>query len=617
MESQISTDMLSKINNFEELLDYIIKYQDVEICKFIDNLLLINKNSNYDQNNNEDSNTNNNKNLKECQEINKPSIFNNLSCYSNKINLSNFIFEFFQILDYREKIFEKVISKKKVLSVINCCLDLFKSYQEKNLLIKYTGQRDLSLSDPSVKVIFSKILESFLRINLKFLKNYIEIFDLKLFLFENEAINLVCYINKLISKKDLKKTDNILKLIEFFLSYIKEENILLTSEFGKLVDLNGIFEISIYEKKLFNITKRVLRIVPEKFEELINFYLERYETKHASDIAMENEFKHLVRPELIEKIRFQANYKSMNFHYSRYWNYEIDIEQLLELFWDQTEIVSSMVNRFCKDKLFYESYYILKAYDFNLNVINLDENSQNIMKKFLSDACKKSPKLLSVNYKNETKLNSSFLKYFADNKYVNIYIEDFYGPLNNTSLKIEIPFNKLFFIDNLNGLLNIMEIISKEAKQLHGIDFEWKPVSSSIDSNNGAALMQIASNSYVILFDLIKMKKDELLKEKFFDTFRTITFLANGMKSDLNNIPYDFKNFFLKCKIIDIQDVYKQKFSLVCPNLSQVCKEFLNVDLCKQEQMSNWERRPLRKRQMHYAALDAFVLIKIYDKFSK
>jgi len=40
------------------------------------------------------------------------------------------------------------------------------------------------------------------------------------------------------------------------------------------------------------------------------------------------------------------------------------------------------------------------------------------------------------------------------------------------------------------------------------------------------------------------------------------------------------------------------------------------VPLSKIEQLSDWNRRPLRKAQIHYAALDAFILIILYEKLT-
>jgi ribonuclease D len=41
-------------------------------------------------------------------------------------------------------------------------------------------------------------------------------------------------------------------------------------------------------------------------------------------------------------------------------------------------------------------------------------------------------------------------------------------------------------------------------------------------------------------------------------------------------------------------------------------EKILGQKICKYEQCSNWENRPLKKSQLHYAALDAIVCVSIF-----
>jgi ribonuclease D len=47
--------------------------------------------------------------------------------------------------------------------------------------------------------------------------------------------------------------------------------------------------------------------------------------------------------------------------------------------------------------------------------------------------------------------------------------------------------------------------------------------------------------------------------------------------------------------------------------LSEYAMEFLGKPLDKAEQCSNWSIRPLRQSQLEYAALDAWVLVAIWE----
>jgi len=48
--------------------------------------------------------------------------------------------------------------------------------------------------------------------------------------------------------------------------------------------------------------------------------------------------------------------------------------------------------------------------------------------------------------------------------------------------------------------------------------------------------------------------------------------------------------------------------------LTDIVKVMQGKAMCKLEQLSNWEKRPLRKSQMHYATLDAYLLTVVFKK---
>lgn len=73
-----------------------------------------------------------------------------------------------------------------------------------------------------------------------------------------------------------------------------------------------------------------------------------------------------------------------------------------------------------------------------------------------------------------------------------------------------------------------------------------------------------------------------------------------------------------KCQsFVDISELFKQKFpTAIQSSLAFIAQSLTGKFLSKYEQRSNWNRRPLRKAQKHYAAMDAFICEILYDKLT-
>ncbi len=66
---------------------------------------------------------------------------------------------------------------------------------------------------------------------------------------------------------------------------------------------------------------------------------------------------------------------------------------------------------------------------------------------------------------------------------------------------------------------------------------------------------------------------------------------------------------------LDIAKLNRELFNLTnTASLAFMTLKLVGKRLSKKEQISNWARRPLRKTQLHYAAMDAYLCIILYKK---
>jgi len=204
---------------------------------------------------------------------------------------------------------------------------------------------------------------------------------------------------------------------------------------------------------------------------------------------------------------------------------------------------------------------------------------------------------------------------------------------------LKLPDDCIILVDNAETLSNCIDAVLEQSEVV-GIDAEWL-FTRNFSEVHEIALLQLAIQSYVFLLDMIALCADaallntvaKFLKELF--ASQQHVKVGFGLRDDLKKISsalpgienlakHSFRVIDLNVINKHVQRLYPQVFSSTAAErhntsakqvsgLSKMVQQTIGAKLDKAEQISDWERRPLREAQIKYAALDAYCLIEMYD----
>ena len=215
-------------------------------------------------------------------------------------------------------------------------------------------------------------------------------------------------------------------------------------------------------------------------------------------------------------------------------------------------------------------------------------------------------------------------KYLFDNVFnynlpkINIskYIpEDKFGPHNPNCFSLDKKKTHITFIDTLSKLSENYIKYFQHSKVI-GVDSEWKQQFYA-RNKEFCSIIQLANyeEKNVMILDMLKLTKEKEFVDLFEKYFGNKIFVGYAFdSSDFEHFSIGIQNTFKKVMILDLRDLYQYKYLKKAKGLKYMCNEVLGIDICKYEQCSFWENRPLKQSQIHYAAIDALVCIFLYKK---
>jgi ribonuclease D len=147
------------------------------------------------------------------------------------------------------------------------------------------------------------------------------------------------------------------------------------------------------------------------------------------------------------------------------------------------------------------------------------------------------------------------------------------------------------------------------SQKLVGFDTETKP-SFKKGVVNKAALLQLSTENQAFLFRINKLGLPYEIRRIL--SSPNIKKAGVAIHDDIKGLQ-DLKNF-TPHGFVELQDFAKE-FGIKNFSLKKLSAIVLGFRISKSQQLSNWEATTLSSAQEIYAATDAWVALKIYEKF--